>query len=821
MHLPISDTRSSSIEFLVDYDASALSGHLSGLAQRNPEVLTGDDAKFNVQDVYQTFFRLFVPKTCYDGAGKKVRYLVIMLNGLDEQEPRTEGSLNHEELYTRLADSLAYDGIASAFVATPFHLWRRAKPLSGEDYRRPSYAFLNTPHGEKPNPDAAHRTARVNLLYSTFDCVADEVKAVAQAARGIGPLSDGALAHCFRHMFSRSALEVSVLGFSLGGLQALYAHLREPTILNGACVMISSGAKLDDIVPPGYGEKEKRAWKSVLHDASLMEGERKESFASQMDADDFDLIDTIAFGDGRTLRSSIADRRKSAPAPLLALIGSGDNVMPPQAIVQRLLPEEGEDNTGELDINLMQISGMKHILNLDREWRAWYPAAVGAISKVVRRSEQMDLTDDDLDAVLAFIDQLFTRRVHGEDRENAFGDLFPSKPKEQSYADFREKTAGWRTTIRQYLEDPDVSAEASKPGALAALTGLIHEAFHLALIRWATPGGKWPRWKSREDEDGDFLDYLRFRAQKKRARVGENAFEKLWEQVRHVAFPRAGESLASHLGTKGLPGINEASFQSQFSVGEVRPYVRGADSLGFFVCRGGQVVVHGKVAFDHGTTPDLLSAADGLRFMAYWQSRDSKEFKGLLKDDQGALVASFVASVDGDNAEGHAQIRQQVASEDPAEMTKCASFHAELCDSDLDAAKQKELTEEPYSGRPRADLTMRRARLQEVGEVTELADGSGKRQVAFRVARPAASCDATITFSYGPEGTIPEEHPKSILYHSPDTEMFGFLVDGRDAGMVAVIGLDAGKDEAGASLVKGGFASKPAGGTFKLTITAT
>ncbi|MGH0029427.1 MAG: hypothetical protein ACQGVC_06530 [Myxococcota bacterium] len=517
---------------------------------------------WDLERVYDTYARFYAPANCFDGPGRLCRNAVIVLNGLDEIiERRSASDLRHERVYHNLAQELAKMGIATVFLATPFHLWRAAlKKKRGRNVpveaRKPSDVLLGFPPrsrgGEKP---------RFWLFYMNFDAVLKEIEFFAgairdqpQGSRRVSSAIHDETRGLFRHVFSPE-VSVSVMGFSMGGLEALNAFMRIPSKINGRCVLLNSGAGIHSISPPGMGEDRDRMWQGAadgLRGFKTRERlrllEKAAPVLSGLSTASRGLTDLVLFGGEDEFRYYQERWNRDLPERILALTGAADSVMPTEAVFQRLQPlrfrhaigldtgsagGDGPRLGGGLPpgINLIQLAGLNHILENDQQWRNWFSPVVSFIGAFIDDSDKIMLSDEDVWMVLAFADLIASSNPPVKR-------LFPDR-----------KFARWADPVKEGVYAP---APPQDPGAPDRWKYLLHQSYHYAMGRWGNTDFR--KWQGSRKRSGDFPEFIR-KGVRDRFDGGAESELKLLGRARALKFPIPTMTLSEFVGMRSAEDL--------------------------------------------------------------------------------------------------------------------------------------------------------------------------------------------------------------------------------------------------------------------------
>lgn len=273
--------------------------------------------------------RYYIPKSALIRKDEQVQRIVIMFNGLNE--------VNRFDLYDVLGEHLAEQGIAAVLLPTPYHLNRSAPTKESQTQREP-------PH------EALFR--RPMLMYYNYKQSMLESKLLIQKLRhrAKDPNDFG-----FYDLFDRD-LQVSILGFSLGGLRALASFVLEPEEYHN-CILFNSGVDLSQLNTEliDISNAEWNKFVTELHGAAKKQPEG----ARPGDSDFWRAFQMVFFNaDQIELRNTLKQHSKR-----LLLILSGADPTVPSDISHLEVKGHG--------LNVFRVGGVGHIPTLDPQWSFW------------------------------------------------------------------------------------------------------------------------------------------------------------------------------------------------------------------------------------------------------------------------------------------------------------------------------------------------------------------------------------------------------------------------------------------------------------------
>lgn len=339
------------------------------------------------------YLRFFFPKNYATTPHARPERLIIMFNGLNEIYPR------HLSFYDRLGHSFASRGIASVLLPTPFHLNRAAVskkaisefgsydkiPESTRYFKIPSNQLLRNPFYMYMNfIQVLHE---YHILRKLIACEFDQIVSTIHYDVNSPDEND----RSFYEQFTKSDnLQVSVLGYSLGGLMALMCFADCPDIVK-SCVLLNSGAPLNRMKLKGMIDD--NAWEGVTERLKNLEKEKNNRLLIKFIHHDplFAQITDIFFGD--PLFSS--DTIERIGRKLILIIGGKDKIIPPAGI-RRLEPEG-------YGLNTLQIAELGHFISEDVAFNVWYPRVIRILTDFLQESDKSAISSSEaLNGLLLF-----------------------------------------------------------------------------------------------------------------------------------------------------------------------------------------------------------------------------------------------------------------------------------------------------------------------------------------------------------------------------------------------------------------------------------
>lgn len=320
---------------------------------------------------------------------KKVEDVVVMLNGLNEINNA------HFSHYDRFGAAFAARGLGAVLLPTPFHLNR--VPYLTEEHKE-QYLSRPSPQQKWPSsvgtPQMKRRpTFSLNRdplsLMHCFDQVSEELRVMAGRLRTSshsGLISDrqSQLDSVFYDHFYTPDTRVSLMGYSMGGLQALYTFLRFPGVFR-RCILINSGINLHNLNPKPLQMSDDQ-WKTMAataesrFDRYTKAVERTSPTEPRSEerkrrASHHRLLREILFG--MTDLGKIGSLLGNRGSDVLFISGGEDSVANPSLL--------GEWT--KAGVTRIEIGGLAHPLE-SPTWDRYFPTMVGNIDEFIREPRE-------------------------------------------------------------------------------------------------------------------------------------------------------------------------------------------------------------------------------------------------------------------------------------------------------------------------------------------------------------------------------------------------------------------------------------------------
>ena len=341
-----------------------------------------------VCDQLKTFdLSFYLPINILGTSNQKVNTVVIMINGLNEI---FNANFMH---YDRMGLALASRGIGVILHPSPFHLNRAAymkNRFKGDWEKHHStgeerYQTWSEGHGADTTSRLPHHSMirHPECIFHCFKQISDEVIALTEFLHGKRNSScfDDHDSSSYDRFFKRDDnLQAILLGYSFGGLEALFTFLKEPDLFSH-CILFNSGAAIDKLrtKPVHISNKE---WHQIVQ-SILKERTR---LPTEILANDRELLDEIFFNRPFLGTTSIESFCNSLPR-LLFIAGGADIVSPSEYVLQFIKKDiacEHIDNSKFNGLNVLQICGLEHHLQDSPQYDQWFPVIINTIESFVK-----------------------------------------------------------------------------------------------------------------------------------------------------------------------------------------------------------------------------------------------------------------------------------------------------------------------------------------------------------------------------------------------------------------------------------------------------
>ena len=313
--------------------------------------------------------------------------VAIVFNGLDETINQLRTEANLFALYDQMGLHLASHNVLTILLPTPYHLNRvmAYRKRDVEQRRRKQY---RGDYIDFTVPTNALMYNGSNIYRNHYQGFKETVAMCADIRRALGlsedlelvermnlrqAVSSDTLALLGRAL--RPPINISLVGYSLGGLRALTEFLRDRyeasqskrDPLFTACVSLNSGGSLADLANPPWVDPSN--WKRMIDELlqQRLAGRHEPRFNGISKDERIEAEQHFAFLEdvflGQAISINVLDQLdSSAGKNLLFITGGGDDLVPLEAL-SRLAPSGG--------LNLFQVAGMGHLFPYDPAWSQW------------------------------------------------------------------------------------------------------------------------------------------------------------------------------------------------------------------------------------------------------------------------------------------------------------------------------------------------------------------------------------------------------------------------------------------------------------------
>lgn len=329
----------------------------------------------------------YVPLNIMNFPHHKIQNLLIMLNGLNEIQHI------HYSHYDRIGASLAFNGIGATLYPTPFHLNRTSylEERFKKEYEKRPGRQQNWP--QAPGAPIMNRIphksmlSRPEAIFYCFLQLSHELSSFARYLRGSkGSLKTSNEFICidsndtefYDQLFDRTNLKINLLGYSLGGLQALYTFLSNPDLFDH-CILVNSGASIDTLKtkPVRISDVEWEMIRKELHNI-------RHDLPSDISKFDRNCLNEVLFE--RPFKNrKIANIFRQNAHKLFFIAGGADIVSPAEYLLQFLSKNDFSETSSEFrGLNILQVEGLAHPLQRSLDYDRWFPIIINTIDEFIR-----------------------------------------------------------------------------------------------------------------------------------------------------------------------------------------------------------------------------------------------------------------------------------------------------------------------------------------------------------------------------------------------------------------------------------------------------
>ncbi len=333
------------------------------------------DGVWTCDQVREFDLSFYVPLDILDRRTARIHNIVIMVNGLNEIRHV------HYRHYDRIGARLASRGIGAILSPTPFHLNRAAyiERRYERQYKRhhrqtgcePLQVWGRDPKAVSTRVPHHSLLKKPEAIFYCFEQTANELKVLAELLTGSSTPASAERSF-FERLFSlEPTTRVSLLGYSLGGLQALYAFLLKPELFH-RCILINSGARLHDIKTKPVLIND-RDWHTILDEVSTVRVENREGIEHPS------ILDDVLFNRPFSEPQARENFRQNVHK-ILFVSGGADIVSPAEHLSRFLRPEDAPES----GLNILLLGGVAHTLEHSPAYDEWFLALMRIVEQFVR-----------------------------------------------------------------------------------------------------------------------------------------------------------------------------------------------------------------------------------------------------------------------------------------------------------------------------------------------------------------------------------------------------------------------------------------------------
>lgn len=349
--------------------------------------------------VEQFDISFYVPHDAMQIPDNRLDHIVIMVNGLNEIDHI------HYAHYDRLGAALAFRGLGAALYPTPFHLNRT--PYIDRRFEGMYRQFPRPKDNPKPlqkwpeAPGAMTMSRRPHCgmmrhpgaIFHCFEQTSRDLVQLAKTIQGSASASGAGAEYdqlFYDYLFDRTRRpHVSLLGYSLGGLQVLYTFLKEPELFDH-CILVNSGANLKGIRTKPVGIRDNE-WDTIVRNAINLRNEIPDSIAAPHRT----ILDQVLFNrpfePGEANTTLLKNLGK-----LLFIAGGADIVSPGEFLARFVDPSQLPADDDFSGLNILQIAGLGHPLAKSTVYDRWFPAIVNTIERFLRSPARNAVSYEDV-----------------------------------------------------------------------------------------------------------------------------------------------------------------------------------------------------------------------------------------------------------------------------------------------------------------------------------------------------------------------------------------------------------------------------------------
>lgn len=287
------------------------------------------------------FLRCYLPKNKISHIDRldRIKHVIVMFNGLNE--------IMKYDFYDLMGAQFAEHGIATILLPTPFHLNRRIYRQTAEAR---SMIDVNDGTYEMPTDIAFGNPA---LYFFNFKRSIMEFESLVERIKNPDKEDHG----FFESYFVREP-QITLFGFSLGGLRALGSFLKHPKRYH-SCITFNTSVNLKQVDTKDLN-LDPTVWKATFDD--LKEMVRRPFFAGHQENYLLDVFSWLYLGDDiEKLTTKLTDNSST----FLSIQSGADTLAKESTAMSGNIidPNHG--------LNRLVVAGVGHVPTMDFRWDNW------------------------------------------------------------------------------------------------------------------------------------------------------------------------------------------------------------------------------------------------------------------------------------------------------------------------------------------------------------------------------------------------------------------------------------------------------------------
>lgn len=371
--------------------------------------------------------RFYIPRMKNIEIHPRIKRVVIMLNGLDE--------VDYYTLYDQLGAGFAAHDIVSIILPMPDHLNRHQK------FRKSEKNVTKKEREEKPSDGM---TKDPLIIFRRYKQLMDEIETLIEHIRNFRCKEASRSCNFYSRYFDPQ-VRISILGYSLGGLAALAAFLKDPQRYT-ACILLGSGVQLGDIEIERVMDTER--WEKFVDDLH----KKWDTFYSKKFNRREDHMLARYFGDiflgnnPRTLSMELKEHTRK----MLFILGGADPMIRLEDL-RKITPKDH-------GFALLGLPGVSHFLAIDEAWIGWSNVIINFIAGFEENATHEFLSEKEVRQKLATYHIEY--KIFDEKNKTLRLNKITDNTKKQNFIHLYETLIGYVSTEEQAIED--IFKEAKK-----------------------------------------------------------------------------------------------------------------------------------------------------------------------------------------------------------------------------------------------------------------------------------------------------------------------------------------------------------------------